>query len=397
MARKSNITAMAVVMQAAAGIFTTPSAATDLYPISNLSYSIQGVTVDNAEYTGSIHRNGPDVAGKTISGSFAINLRPPGGDDVPGADEWVPGRFLKAAKFTELITSDPIPAAPEALGAGSTNSAAVLGAGAAATDGLYKGLALLLPSIAAMPRKQITAIRSYADDKTAGLMETLGAAPAGNYQIPKQLSYVRSVDSTDAPFLSTSLWLDGVRYDLVDFRPTVNFTIPTSTRDGATTPTLQISFTATIQAYEDDATPSIPALGSTPLFKDGKLIFAGQAVGGSDLTVDFGMRTAYPPNPNFTDGSAGGELVESTTSVQMTREAYTKAVLDTLAMADAQTYHSLLAQYGYSSGKFVQLVIPDLRLNYQSPQLGQDFITETGDLYVDVADRNVCLNFPYWA
>lgn len=397
MSRKSNVTAMAVKMQAAQGVFDAPSSTTDLYPISNLQFQIQGITAENNEYTGSVHKNGPDVAGKTISGSFSINMRPPGGTIVPAADAFIPGRFLKAAKFTELRTATAIPAAAEALGTGSTVSAAVLGATAAATANLYKGMALLLASTAAQPYKQLTAIRAYAADKTATLAETFATAPTGNYQIPAQLSYVRSIDQSDAPFLSNKFWLDGLRYDLVDFRVSgLRWVTPASTRDGATIPTFEVEWTATISATADEATPAIPALGPTPLFKDGKLMIAGKAVGGSDLTVDFGLRAAYPPNPNFADGSGGGELVESRTTISSTRQAYLKAQFDTLAMADGQAQYPLLAQWGFTGGKFVQIVVPDFRFNYQSPQMGQDFITESGDLYVDVYDRNVCINFPYF-
>ena len=398
MARKTNKTTMAFAMQAQAGVFVTPSGVTDQYPVSNLNFSIAGINVDNPEYTGSVHKNGPDVAGKAISGSFNINMRPPGGTDVPAADSYVPGRILKAAKFTESIVSAPIPAAPEAIGAaGNTNTAVTLGASAGTAIDLYKGMALLLPAVVGPTREKITAIRSYSSSKLATLAETLDAAANGTYQIPKQLSYQRSVSEADAPFLSVTQWLDGVRYDLVDFRISgLRWVMPVSTRDGATTPTFEVSYTATIFAYNDEPTPSIPAKGATPLFKDGKLFVAYKAVGGSNLTVDFGLRTAYPPDPNYADGSAGGELVETTTTVNMDRQAYLKAQFDTLALAEGQGQYPVYAQWGYTSGKLVQIVVPDARFGYQSPTLGQAFITETGDLYVDVFDRNVCVNFPYF-
>ncbi|WP_236555136.1 hypothetical protein [Novosphingobium sp. 9U] len=37
-----------------------------------------------------------------------------------------------------------------------------------------------------------------------------------------------------------------------------------------------------------------------------------------------------------------------------------------------------------------------VRPSTKSPSLVQDYITETGDMYVDVFDRNVCINFPYF-
>lgn len=398
MARKTNKTCIAIKMQTTPGTFDAPSSSTDALAISNLQFSIQGVTVANNEYTGTIHKSGDDLAGKIVSGSFQVYLRPPGGSDVPAADAYLPGRILRAAKFTEVRTTAAIPSSAEALGSGSTETTAKLGSTATGTADLYKSMALILSSIASTAYDKLTAIRAYAANKTATLMEELASAPTGNYQIPKQLSYQRDITEADASFISASLWIDGVRYDLVDVSISgLRLTIPVSTRDSASQPVMEVSFTASIDDYADEATPTIPAAGAVPLFKDGKFFVADTAVGGSSLSLDFGIRNAYPPNPNFTDGSAGGEIVESRTTVNMDRQAYLKAELDTLAMAEAQTQHGVFAQWGYTTGKVVQVVVPDARFNYQSPSLGQDFVTEQGDMWVDVSTKNVAINFPYWS
>lgn len=397
MARKTNKTCIAVKMQTEAGTFDTPSTATDLLAISNLQFSIQGVTVANNEYTGTIHKSGDDLAGKVVTGSFNINLRPPGGSDVPAADAWVPGRILRAAKFTEVRTTSAVPSSPEALGSGSTTSIAKLGASAVGTAGLYKSMALLLSGIASNAYDVFTAIRAYDASKNATIMETQGSSISGNWQIPKQLSYQRDITEANAPFLSAQLWIDGLRYDLVDFGiSSLRLSMPVSTRDGASTPMFEVGFTCTIDDYDDEATPTIPAAGATPLFKDGKMYLAGKSVGGSSMSVDFGIRNAYPPNPNYTDGSEGGEIVESRTTMSMDRLAYLKAYLDTLNLAEQQTIIGAFAQWGYTSGKMVQVVASDVRLNYQSPNLGQDFVTEQGDMWIDVTSKNLAINFPYF-
>lgn len=395
MALNPNKTAMAVKMQSAEGTFDAPSSTTDVTPIAGLQLALNGVTIQNDEYTGSIHRNGDDVAGKNFSGSFNVKLRPPGGADVPSADAFIPGRFLKAAKYTELRTTAAIPAAPEAVSAGTT-SAATLGAGAAATADLYKGLAILLAGQGAAYKDQLTAIRAYTAGKEATFAEEFAGNVSGNYQIPKQLSYVRSITEDEAPFLSVSLWLDGYRTDIVDFRvSSLRIVLPVSTRDQAAYPMLEIGFTGTIEATADEATPNVPALGAVPLWKDGKFSVANKKVGGSNFSLDLGLRQAYPPNPNEADGSEGGQLIESQSTASMDIHAYRKADFDTLALADAQAYHAALCQWGYSAGKAVQLVIPDFRFNYQTKNLGGDFITESGDLFIDVMDRNSVINFPY--
>lgn len=396
MALKANKTAVAIKLQSAEGTFDAPNSTTDLYPCSNLNLNIQGVTVQNNEYTGSVNLNGDEVAGKNVTLSFNVNMRPPGGSDVPAADEYVPGRLLQGAKFTELRTTTAIPASPEAVAGTPTGNSLTLGTAAAATADLYKGMAILLSDNGATLAKQLSAIRSYTAAKLATLVETLSAAPAANYQIPKQLSYVRSIDESDPPFLSLKVWIGGKRFDLKDCTISgLRKVLPVSTREQAAIPQWEFTMTATINATADEATPSIPSLGPTPKWKDGDFSVANKYVGGSNLSIDLGLRVAFPPNPNGEDGSDAGQLVESRASLTMDRHAYLKADFDTLAMAEAQVQYPVFAQWGYTSGNIIQVVIPDARFNYQNIDLGGEFVTENGDMFIDVFARNVVINFPY--
>jgi hypothetical protein len=394
MALKANKTAVAIKLQATEGTFDAPSSSTDLYPVSNLNLQIQGTTVQNPEYTGSVNVNGDEVAGKNVTISFNINMRPPGSVTLPAANAYIPGRLLQGAKFTELRTSTAIPAAAEAAVTPTTNSL-TLGAGATATADLYKGLAIQLLNNGATYQKQLSAIRSYTVAKLATLVETLGAIPTGNYQIPKQLSYVRSIDESDPPFLSLKVWIGGKRYDLKDCTVSgLRMVMPVSTRDQAAIPQWEFTLSAFIDATADEATPSIPALGPTPKWKDGDFSVANKYVGGSNLSVDLGLQVAFPPNPNKPEGSDAGQLVASKASLTMDRHAYLKADFDTLAMADGQAQYPIFAQWGYTPGNVIQVVIPDARFNYQNTQLGGEFVTESGDMFIDVFARNICINFP---
>jgi hypothetical protein len=396
MGLKANKTALAVAQQPIVDTFVQPNASTETLPVANVNFNIQGVTVANEEYTGSVHKNGDEVIGKTCTLTFNIYLRPPTGGAVPAANAFLPGRFLQAAKFTENRVSTAIPAAPEAIGAGPTTTSVTLGAGAAATAGLYKGLLVSLVSIGTTYAERLTAIRSYTAGKVATLMETLGVAPSGNYQIPPQLAYQRTISETDPDPLSLSLWLDGLRFDLVNMRVSgLRVNLPVSTRTQGAIPMLEVTMTGSIQTTADEGTPAIPALGAVPKFRDGDLWIAGKAVGGSSLVIDFGIRTAAPPNPNKDDGSDAEELVESKTTITADLQKYRKAQFDTLALADAQAQHAVWAQYGYGAGAVVSLNVPDARLNYRSPNIGGDFVNETGDLFVDASDRNVSIVFPF--
>lgn len=396
MAGKSNNVAIAVAIQPIADTFTAPTLPDDKMPVSNLSMPIEGVTIVNDEYTGSPIKNADQVAGKRASLSFNVKLRPPGGSDVPAANAFLLGRILQAAKMAEVRTAAAIPVAAEALGVSSTTTKAVLGTTASSTAGIYKGMALTLSDNGASYKERMTAIRSYDGSKGATLFETLGSAPAANYQIPKQLSYMRSVDSSDPIILSFYVWLDGHRFSLMNARLTsMNKVVPTSTRDQAAYPEVQVTFDVTIATHSEEATPAVPSLGAIPLYKDGDLHVANKRVAGSTFTVNMGITTESPPNPNKVDGSDAPELTGSVATVSMTRQKYLPSYLDTLALADAQAYHGFFAQWGQEAGKMVQVLVPDFRFNYQNIDLGGTTINENGDLLIDALDRSVVINFPY--
>lgn len=395
MALKSNNTAVAIAIQSVVDTFTTPTQPADLLPVSNLKLDITSVTLANDEYTGSPFKNADSVAGKKVTLGYTVKLRPPGGGAVPAANAFLLGRIFQAAKFTELRTSAAIPAAPEAATAGTTTGA-TLGAGAAATADLYKGLAISLASMGTTYQQRMTAIRSYLATKAATFVETFGSSVTGNYQIPAQISYQRDVTAADPIILSHQVWIDGHRYDLMNCRITsLQIVVPTSTKDQAAYPEVNVTFDATLSANSAQATPSVTSGGVIPVYKDGDGWLAQTKVGLRTFTLDLGIQTENPPNPNKSDGVDAAEIVGGTATVQMTRQKYLPSVLDTLALADAQSNQSFFAQWGNAAGALVQIVVPDGRLDYQSPDLGGGLVMENGNLLIDVLNRGISINFPY--
>ena len=214
--RKARNPALAVIAQAARGTFVDPAA--NLMPCSNMQLNISSVTVANPEYTGSVDQNGDEIVGKQATISFDINLRAPGGSDVPSAGAFLPGIILKNAKMTEVITSTAIPASPEALSSGSTTGFTG-GSGMTGTKDLYKGMLVRFPTLnAGLPG--ISAIRTNSAAKVVELCETFASSLSDDYQIPKQLAYVNDISSTDPVPLSLKAWLGGKRYGLVDCQVT---------------------------------------------------------------------------------------------------------------------------------------------------------------------------------
>ena len=396
MAESSNNIALAVAIQSAAGTFTTPSQPADLMPISNCRLQIDGITITNDEYTGSPVKNGDDIIGKRASISYNVKLRAPGGSTPPAANAFLLGRILQSCKMTEIRSATAIPVAAEALGSGSTTTMAKLGAGAAATADLYKTLPLILSDNGSGYKRQITAIRSYSASKEATLVEQLSAPPAANYQIPKYLGYVRSITAADPVMLSKQLWMGGNRYDLMDANVTsAQIVVPTSTKQQGAYPELQVTYDVTINATAAENSPAVTPLGAVPFFKDGDGILANKAIGLQTFTIDLGIQSDNPPNPNQPDGSDPAQIVSSTAKLSMTKQMYRKNVFDGIALADAQAQHAFYAAWGSAAGNFIQIVVPDARFNYPNPDVGGPFVMETQDMMIDAFDRGVAILFPY--
>lgn len=394
MALKSNNTAIALKIQASRDVFDEPNDTTDLLRFSNCRLQIDGVTIANDEYTGSPFKNADDIAGKRVTLTFNVKMRPP--TSLPAANAFVPGRLLQSAKFTEVRTATAIPASPEALGLGSDTTHAKLGSSASTTDDIYRGFPLILSDNGSSYKERLTAIRDYVGStKMAELMEELGSTPAANWQIPTFIGYYRDVTSADPAILSLVLWMGGVRYDLVNCGVTgLRWVLPTSTKQQAAYPEFEFTLDCTIDATSDEATPSIPAAGAVPLIKDADVILANKAVGTSTVTIELGLQADYPPNANQPDGTDAPEIAGGTATASLTMQKYLKADLDTLAMADAQAYHPFFMQWGASAWHTVQIIVPDARLNFPNPDLSGGTIMENAGLFIDVLDRNLGIVFP---
>ena len=391
--RKARNTAIAVIPQVARGAFVDPAA--NIMPCSNLSFPMSSVLVANPEYTGSVDINGDEVVGKQVTISVDINLRGPGGSDVPAAGAYLPGIFLKNSKMTEVITAAAIPVAAEALSAGSTTGFTG-GAGVTGTLDLYKAMVVRLLGVSTgLPG--LAAIRTNSASKVFELCETFGSTLTGNYQIPKQIAYVNAIGGSDPLPLSIKAWLGGKRFDLVDCQVTsLAVAVQTSTSKAGSIPVLRVTCSAIVSATADEATPAIPALGPTPKFKNGKQFISKKAVGGSGFELNFGVQTDAAPNPNTESGDEGDEITGKQITLTANLTSYLKADFDTLAMADAQAYHSFYAAWGSTPGQIVQVVVPDARFTHAAQEMGGTFVTESPQLLVDVMTKGAAIIFPYW-
>jgi hypothetical protein len=387
----TSMAALAIKCQSAPGTYASPTSA-DATPVANLSWTPQAITSESPEYTGTIHKAGQIVLGATYDVSFDILLRGPGGAAPPAADAFILGRVLRSLGFTENLVSTAIPAAAEALGAGSTTTTATLGATAAATADLYNGLALHLAVDGAMPTS-LSMIRDYSAAKVATLAETRAGAPTGNYQIPKQAAYTYAASGTP-PVLSLALWQGNRRYNFQDMAPSsARLTFPTSSRDGGNDyPRLSVTYSGDVNSYTDEAAPVVAPALALPPFKGGKLYVAGLSM----VSVDLGLRVGFPPNPNKAGGNDPAQLVETRRSLNLVLNQTSKAYLDLIALAAAQTYQPVEILYGLATGNYVGFIATDARFNFPATQENGDFFQTAGDIYLDSADRSLSITFPFY-
>jgi hypothetical protein len=394
MADLSINSSLGVKVEVTTGTFLAPNTTTDLLQVADLKPVINGITQQINEYTGSIHAPGPVVLGKTFEVSFKLYLRGPGTSTPPAADTWVPGRVFRAAGFSEVIQAAAIPAAPEALTAGTTTGFTA-GITAAATNDLYRGLMVFLSAIGA-GSLGASMIQAYSAAKVAALPETLLSPITGTYQLPKQLAYQLSASSL-VPTLSLSCWYGHRRFDGVGMAvSSFKMVFPTASRTLTELPYLEVTLSGDLAGDYDDTAPIVtPGLGIPP-FRGGDLWAGNVQLGGSNLTIDFKAQVAYPPNPNKPSGNDPAQMARTERTASLTLNQVLKATVDFIAIADAQSFQSIFAHYGTLTGNMFGLIVPQCRFNYRSPQAQGDFIETTGDAYIDGADRAISLVIPFF-
>ena len=393
MADLSNQSVLGIAKETVPGTYVAPTNS-DLLRVSDLRITINGLTVNVNEFTGSIHRPGPVVLGKTFEVSGKIYLRGPGGSVPPAADAFLLGRILQAAGFDETRIATAVPPTAAAVGSGTTTSV-TLGAAAAGTLDLYKGAALFVSDFGAIP-KALVVPRSYSAAKLALLSRVAGVAIAGNYQVPLQLSYRLNATATP-PSLSASVWHGSRRYNgnglaISSFR----INLPTAGRESQELPSIDFTLSGDLQSDADEASPVPPAGLAIPPFRDGSLFIAGRAIGATSVTIDLGAEIGYPPNPNRASGNDAAQLTGTTRTVSLTMQQVQKSQLDLIALADGQLNYGLEATYGFGTGNFFCIGVSDMRFNYQNPDNTGAFVNTTGEAYVDGANRDISISIPFY-
>lgn len=394
-------TSLAVAVQADSTTAATIATPADLCPIANLANAGEVFTASNPEYTGSIHAVGDAVFGRSPGATMDIMMRGPGGSAPPAANTYVPGRFLRACGFDEIVFAGKVSAA---LAAGGVNTGATttvaLDATASAVDEFYTGMVIQFAGVGGgSGYGSCSTIVAYnGTTKIATLGEKLASVPTGNFTIPPQLVYRLNGAATQL-WLTFVRWLDRKRYNSQNgIISQLGMNFPTANRGDVSFPTMSVGLVGDDSATRevDESAPLTPAAGSIPPVRGGKLALNGVYVPGSSLSYDHGVQVAFPPNPNRAGGNDPGRIVRTQRSVSMNLQTVTLATQDRTALAALQGYVPLMLHYGNVAGRSVSFCVPQLRLNFSNPDLGGEFVTEQVDGFIDGSTNAVAISFPYY-
>jgi hypothetical protein len=361
--------------------------------VANCSYSPRSRTSEDPRYTGTIHRPGAIINGASWDVQFEWLIHGFSGA-LPAANAFIAGRVLQAVGFTEQRLATAV--GPEALTAGSANGA-TLGTAAVATASFYKGMAINLASIAAAPTG-LAMIKDYTAGKVATFARSR-ATPTGNYTIPAQIAYTLSATEPANP-ASITIWEgdnggSGRRMNFVDMRPTA-FTIElvTSSRDGGDAYCkITATFSGDLGSEAVEAAPTVSNSIAIPPFLNGQQDIANVQLGGSSVTIDLGIGSAYPPNPNQAAGSDPGLVVSTKRKVSYNLNVVRQSVIDFNALAAAQTSHPSQFIWGLATGNYMGVMIDAQRFDYRSNSEGADFLQDSGSAEIDGVDRAIALTF----
>lgn len=398
----STRTSLALAVQADALTRATVVTPGDLLPMANLTSSNEVFTTANPEYTGSIHAAGDAVFGRAPGISFDVMLRGPGGSAPPAAGAYVPGRYLRACGFDEIVFAGKVSAS---LAVGGSNTGAtttvVLDTAASAVDGFYVGHVIQFATLngGSGVKSTSTIIAYNGTTKTATLGEKLTAVPTGAFTIPPQLVY--RLNGEAAPlWLTFDRWHDKKLYRAQNGIPSqLQMNFPTANRGDIGLPTMSCGLSGDIDeanAELDQNAPITPPAGAIPPVRGGKLVLNGVYVPGGGVSYDHGIQLGFPPNPNKPSGNDAGQIVRTQRSVSLNLNEVLLSVQNRNALANLQTAVSLMLHYGNVPGRTVSFVVPSMRLSFSNPDAGGDFVTTEVPGFIDDSTGAVAIAFPFY-
>jgi hypothetical protein len=363
----------------------------DLLDVSSVTITPNAQTTTDPRYTGSVDLTGDQLIGVSHEVSFEWLIHGPGAGTLPLANAFIGGRVLTALGFTENRIATAITGNYTA----GTATSVTLDTGAAATAQLYKALALNVISQGASPIG-MAMIQDYTAAKVATLARNRTLVSAGGtYAIPEQLAYTFT---SAKPVAGASITVgddQNDRQNFRDWRPTSGqIELVTAARDGGESYCkITVSGTCTLYSTAVEAVPAVGSLVPIPPFRDGQQDIANFQLGGASVRIDLGLRSAGPPNPNQLDGSDPAQIVETKRTVTYELNQHARATVDWDVIAKDQNKHPSQFLWGLGSGNYMGVMIDAQRFNYRTKNEGGDFMTNTGDAWIDGVEKCLALTF----
>jgi len=344
-------------IEATEGQDAVPIPGTDAILVENPQPNFNPNVIETDEVTASLDGAGPIVGGMTAELTFDVLLK------GSGAAASVPefGDLIKACGWAETITGTAIPAAPEAVGTGSTNTAVVLGTSASSIDQVYRGMPLDLTGAPAA----LAFISDYVGGtKMAGITDLLGSAPTAGgtqYQIPANVLYAPA--STSIPSLTLYLYLDGILYKLAGCRGSFNLSL-----NSGGIGRLSFTFQGMFLSKEDAVVPAA-AYDATrpPAFKGGAMLVDRKAAALENLSLDVGNEQTFPDNPNAAEGFDPSIITRRNVTGSINPLETLIATRDIMADFRAGTQRIVHARYGGTAGNRVGVTVPGALYTGQTP------------------------------
>jgi hypothetical protein len=382
--RARNALLMAKI-ETTSGTFVTLAASTDAIRVRNVSVSPQTNNQANDSLTSSLDALPDLIGGMSMDVNFEFFIK---GSGVAGTSpEW--GKIMRACGWAETLTATAVPAAPEAVTAGSVTSA-TLGTTAVGTAHLYRGMPIAITGTPA-GANGIGLITDYTAGKLATLADTRSVAIAAtnSYQILPNVRY--SPASINIPSLSLEFNIDGVRYQFSGARG--NLSMTWSAGAGAN---MQVQMKAMYVGSSDSAMPSAVFDASNPgSWRNSNFWVNRLPVALSSLSFNMNNQLVLADNPNSAEGFDPAEIVSRKFGGSMDPQLVLRATRDLMTDFRNRTARpigaTLLGGAGATAGNRVGFVMPSAVFTGNRPGDSNGIATEQIDYQTDGQDSGAFL------
>jgi hypothetical protein len=320
--------------------------------------------IDTTEVTPSLDSFDPIVGGTSVSIEFDCYLK---GCANPGttAPEW--SKILMACGFAEAQQSAAIPVAAESVAAGASPIQATLGAGAAATANLYRGMPIQFTSGNVLT----SFIYDYSAAKLAKITDTAaGSLTTGTfYQIPPHVRYTPASSSVQSATIY--VYNDGVLYKFVGCRGTCPLTL---TSGGPAR--ISFRFMGMFASKTDAALPTVTYDNTRPpIWKNGAFTINSVAAAGQTMSIDPGNNLVMPDNPNSIESFDPAIITSRQIRGNINPKETLVATRDSMLDFRTSVKRPLHARLGITVGNRIGVTVPSALYLNQSPTDTNGYVT----------------------